>query len=67
MQPHQQRVVDEKIQLDDKVSKLGDFIKESSVYRTMNPHDQQLLNRQHAIMQDYSQILGQRIDRFTQD
>ena len=33
----------------------------------MNPHDQQLLNRQHAIMQDYSQILGQRIDRFTQD
>ena len=29
MQPHQQRVVDEKIQLDDKVNKLGDFIKES--------------------------------------
>lgn len=37
MQPHQQRVVDEKIELDKKATALSDFIGNSPIFETLDP------------------------------
>ena len=65
MQPHQERVVTEKNELDEKLDKLKAFIEENPIFKTL-PHDEQLrLNRQFDAMAEYSHILGQRIDAFS--
>lgn len=64
MQAHQQRVVDEKRDLDEKREKLLTFIKESPVFATLSESDQTLLTEQYEVMTHYSVILGSRIDRF---
>lgn len=64
MQPHQQRVVDEKAELDDKISKLETFMQESATFKTLPIIDQELLMMQHLQMVSYSYFLGQRINRF---
>ncbi len=63
MQAFQQRVVDEKTELDDKLKKLSEFGK-SSFFQTLPPEEQGRLNRQHSIMEEYSRILGERIAEF---
>lgn len=63
MLPHQQRVVDEKNELDDKRTKLSSFFI-NRIYLTL-PHDEQArLHLQYVFMTEYSNILGQRIDNF---
>jgi hypothetical protein len=64
LQPHQQRVVDEKIELTDKVEKLHTFIHENPIFGKLEKGDQDLLVKQHQVMYDYSKILSARIDRF---
>lgn len=63
LQPHQQRVVTEKEELDEKISKLTPFL-DSKIFQTLNPAEQGRLRVQLAIMDSYSQVLGQRIDNF---
>lgn len=64
MLPHQQRVVDEKAELDDKLAKLKAF-KESDLFNSLEIEDRVLLIVQCTYMREYSKILGKRIDRFT--
>lgn len=63
MQPHQQRVVDEKAELDDKISKLTVFTG-GDIFKSIHQEDQDLLIDQLSLMAKYSQVLEKRISRF---
>jgi len=63
MQPHQERVVTEKTELDDKREKLTAFIG-GDVYRTLDKAEQSRLNRQLEAMTLYAHVLGERIAAF---
>jgi hypothetical protein len=63
MQPHQERVVHEKAELDEKVEKLDAFMGKELVLTL--PYAEQLrLNQQLTVMKKYSDILGERIAAF---
>jgi hypothetical protein len=63
--PHQQRVVDEKAELNEKLGKLHDFIQDNPIFKTLPEDEQKRLQRQDLVMAEYSQILGERIEAFT--
>lgn len=63
MQPHQQRVVDEKTELDEKRQKLGEF-KNTDLFAYLPWQEQERLNTQAHIMTMYSSVLGERISNF---
>ena len=63
MEPHQQRVVDEKNELDERLAKLSEFGK-GELFESLPPSEQGRLNRQHSIMEDLSTVLGERIAAF---
>ena len=62
--PHQQRVVDEKTELDERRAKLGDFIAVNPIFQGLPEAEQERLKHQRKIMSEYSDVLGQRIDAF---
>lgn len=62
--PHQQRVVDEKADLDKKAEALSAFIGHSPIFATLDAEEQELLKEQNDVMWQYSEILGSRIARF---
>lgn len=64
MQPHQQRVVDEKRELDDKIYKLTMFVNSTNFPNHVGFSEQARLKSQLGIMESYSDILGERIDAF---
>ena len=64
MQPHQQRVMDEKTQLDEKLDKLKAFIEASPVFKSLHADERGRLGRQFDAMAEYSSILSQRIAAF---
>lgn len=64
MQPHQQRVVDEKAELDKKASALSDFIGNNPLFDTLDNDEQERLKEQNDVMWQYSEILGKRIAAF---
>lgn len=64
MQPHQERVVAEKIELDDKLAKLMAFF-DGPTYKGLTEAEQKRLVAQSGVMKEYSDILGQRISAFT--
>lgn len=66
MQPHQQRVVDEKAELDTRATALSSFIGHSPVFATLDPAEQERLKEQNDVMWQYSEILGARITAFTE-
>jgi uncharacterized protein YjgD (DUF1641 family) len=61
--PHQQRVVEERIELIDKITKLHSFFK-TSTFADLNEENQNLLDEQSQIMMKYSDILLKRINKF---
>ena len=63
MQPHEQRVLDEKRELDNKIELLALFT-HGTVFNELPDEDKTLLTKQHSAMSIYSHILGQRIARF---
>lgn len=63
MEPHQQRVIDEKIELDEKLSKLTAFF-DTKIFASLPEAEQNRLRRQQFAMTDYSTILGERIANF---
>jgi hypothetical protein len=63
MQPHQQRVVDEKKELDAKLEKLMAFI-QGSIFQTLKSDEQERLTRQSKLMDQYSGVLAERIEAF---
>lgn len=63
MQPHQQRVVDEKTELDSKIEKLNAFINSEAI-KKVDEQEQFRLGAQSVAMQRYSDILAERIANF---
>lgn len=66
MQPHQERVIAEKRDLDEKIAKLHAFCftNTNAVFFALPPVDRDLLEDQYTAMKEYSTILGRRIERF---
>ena len=60
---HQQRVVDEKTELDERREKLTAFYS-SSIFCGLPESEQSRLLRQGVVMRSYSEILGERIAAF---
>lgn len=61
--PYQERVVQEKQELDDRILRLTEFTL-SHNFEGVNMYEQQRLSKQLRIMQEYSLILNERIGEF---
>lgn len=61
---HQQRVIDEKRELDERLTKLDAFILDNPLWQTLGSDEQQRLQRQSNFMALYSQVLDERIAAF---
>jgi hypothetical protein len=62
--PHQQRVLNEKHELDERLSKLDAFILDNPLFTKLPPDEQERLTRQSKAMAVYSGILDERIACF---
>lgn len=67
LKPHQERLVMEKQELDDKLIKLKAFCFSpgSAVFHGLPEEDRHLLENQYMAMKLYSETLSKRIARFT--
>lgn len=63
LQPHQQRVVDERNELIEKTTKLHTFFK-TEIFGNLQEEDKNLLEEQVQLMMNYSDVLLKRINRF---
>jgi len=63
MHPYQERVVHEKEELDEKLSKLRLFFT-SSIFSGLTEDEQERLRVQENAMDKYSQVLGERLAHF---
>lgn len=63
LQPHEQRIVDERTDLMDKITKLHAFFK-TEIFDNLEEVDQKLLEEQVQLMMNYSDVLLKRINRF---
>jgi hypothetical protein len=62
---HQERVVAEKAELDEKLAKLTAFITtKNATFAALPQAEMERLIRQHGIMELYSRVLGERIAAF---
>lgn len=64
MESFQQRVVDERSELDVRLSKLADFIDHGITFVNLPDAEQLRMRRQRDAMIQYSAILGERIAAF---
>jgi len=64
MQEFQQRVVDEKAALDDKLTRLTTFVG-SETFNGLPEDEQERLHRQEMLMELYSDVLAERIANFS--
>ena len=62
--PHQQRVLDEKQELDIRITKLDEFIERTALFRQLDSGEQARMRRQLDVMRELSVILGERISAF---
>jgi hypothetical protein len=60
---YKQRVVDERMALNDKIDRLAAFVK-TPVFTDMDDEDRSLLTQQLRTMRNYLDILDDRITRF---
>jgi hypothetical protein len=63
MAPHQLRVVTEREELVIKLDKLTEFLK-GDFFGTLPKDEQERLLRQHGIMEQYTNVLAERIANF---
>jgi hypothetical protein len=63
MEPHQQRVLTEKDELAEKLTKLNAFIG-GTIYMSLPSEEKIRLARQACIMKDYLDVLNDRIAAF---
>ena len=64
MKPFQQKIVQEKAELDKKAAELSSFISGSPIFKSLAPDEQERLNLQSKIMHQYSLILAEHIAKF---
>ena len=62
--PHQQRVLDEKQDLDLRIARLDEFMRRNPTFTTLDAPERDRLEIQLDMMRDYSGILGERIANF---
>lgn len=60
---YQHRVINEKLELDDKIAKLIAFF-DTDTYMNLPQAERARLLRQSQLMCEYSMVLGERIDAF---
>lgn len=66
MKPYQERVIEEKRDLDEKAHRLSDFL--ASTEKPLLPREElSLLRVQHAIMDAYAEVLAERISHFPRE
>jgi hypothetical protein len=63
LQPYQQRVVDEKTELDERLTKLIAFF-DNPIFAGLDAAEQERMKRQADHMTNYSVVLGERIAAF---
>jgi hypothetical protein len=63
MLPFQERVIEEKKELDDKIEKLKQFFN-TAIYQNLPKDERRRLSRQYTYMEGYSNVLKERIDNF---
>lgn len=61
--PHEQRVIDEHQELHEKLSRLSAFLNTDACL-TLPFEERSMLVRQRKIMQEYAEVLSDRINRF---
>ena len=66
METYQQRVVDEKSELDDKRKKLEEFLY-TDTFVSLNDGERGLLQTQYILMGNYSDVLQSRIEGFNEE
>ena len=64
MEDFQQRVIDEKAELDKKATALSNFIGLSPMFDKLDPAEQERMKVQNDLMWQYSEVLGKRIEAF---
>jgi hypothetical protein len=64
MAPYQQRVIDEKRELDARTRKLSVFIESSAQFIMLDVAEQERMRKQCELMCEYSKTLGERIEAF---
>lgn len=65
MQDYQQRVIAERDELETRIFRLRLFLEHSDAFKALDIQNQGLLNSQLEAMEEYSSILTQRIELFT--
>lgn len=65
MEAFQERVIQERIDLGEKLIKLNGFMR-SSTFTSLDEYEQERLRRQYEAMITYADILEERINRFEQ-
>lgn len=63
MSPHQQRVVEEKSELDGRIGRLASFLRSERAFN-VEPAELLRLERQIDLMEQLSELLGERISNF---
>ena len=63
MLPYQQRVIDEKAELDERLVKINKFFA-TDTFSSLPQDEQDRMQRQATYMKRYSEILGQRVEAF---
>jgi hypothetical protein len=64
MEDYQQRVMQEKAELDRKAKALSEFIGNNPAFDAIDPDEQERMKVQNDIMRQYSEVLGERIASF---
>ena len=62
--PPHQRVLDEKQELDVRITKLDELIQRNALFRQLGSDEQSRMRRQLDVMREYAVILGERISAF---
>lgn len=65
MKPHEERVVLEQTELEEKLIKLREFISSNSIYPKLSLDEQARLKTQEFHMSMYWRVLGDRINEFS--
>lgn len=62
-QPHEQRVIEERYELEAKLEKLNEFMK-TDIFNGLPSQQRLLMSAQSSAMANYANILASRIDLF---
>ena len=65
--PHQKRVIEEQVELETKYTNLKIFITNNPIFKSLNEEEQLRLSSQLKVMEEYNNILKDRINNFNNE